>query len=415
MKKTLLTVLMSSSAILLTACGGGDSSFVADDGVPKNNIDKPYVTSTEYTQDGMSAIAAESRVMTYKMLGVDGTVVQATALVFVPKTAAPAGGWKTIVWAHGTTGVADKCAPSQQGLKGTQFLLQQLLAQGYVVVAPDYEGLGEPSGKESHPFLNVKSEAYSITDAVVATRDYLTGQGKLVSKDWLAIGHSQGGHAALGAAQYAARAQLDYKGTIAIAPASNLAAILKGSEEAVKNKPANIQIPVLASLDTFTSLIVAGMQGHKTSVSYADIFKADTAKIAPLAETECSGPVGGALAQGMTDYVSVPANLGSLNGYGRNQDNFMSIPVINNFLFKDSQPGTVKINQPVIIYQGERDETVPKAATDTLVTSARLNGTVIEDKNYRIGPWDHTGAYTLNINNIVTDVKLMMPTTTPIP
>ncbi len=55
-----------------------------------------YVTSTEYTQDGMSAIAAESRVMTYKMLGVDGTEVQATALVFVPKTAAPAGGWKPL-------------------------------------------------------------------------------------------------------------------------------------------------------------------------------------------------------------------------------------------------------------------------------------------------------------------------------
>ncbi len=30
------------------------------------------------------------------------------------------------------------------------------------------------------------------------------------------------GHAALGAAQYASRAQLDYKGTVAVAPASNL-------------------------------------------------------------------------------------------------------------------------------------------------------------------------------------------------
>ena len=414
MKKTLLTVLMSSSAILLTACGSGDDDWNISGGeqIPVNNIQNPVVNVTAYTKDGMSGIAADSQLMTYKMLGVDNKEVTATALVFVPRTTQPVNGWPIVVWAHGTTGVADKCAPSQQGLKDTQFLLQQLLAQGYVVVAPDYEGLG---AEGNHPFLNLKSEAFSITDAVVATRDYLSRQGKKAAPQWMTVGHSQGGHAALGTAQYASRAQLDYKGTIAIAPASNLAAILKGSEEAVKNKPANIQIPVLASLDTFTSLIVAGMQGHKTSVSYADIFKADTAKIAPLAETECSGPVGGALAQGMTDYVSVPANLGSLNGYGRNQDNFMSIPVINNFLFKDSQPGTVKLNQPVIIYQGERDETVPKAATDTLVTSARLNGTVIEDKNYRIGPWDHTGAYTLNINNIVTDVKLMMPTTIPTP
>jgi hypothetical protein len=34
----------------------------------------------------------------------------------------------------------------------------------------------ESQGTEAHPFLNVKSEAFSITDAVVATRDYLTSK-----------------------------------------------------------------------------------------------------------------------------------------------------------------------------------------------------------------------------------------------
>ena len=412
MKKTLLTVFMSSSVMLLTACGSGDgdSVFTSSNNESAKNIQNPVVSVTAYTQDGMSLVAADSQLMTYKMLGVNGKEVQATSLVFTPKTAAPANGWPIVVWAHGTTGVADKCAPSQQGLNGSEILLKGLLAEGYVIVAPDYEGLG---AEGNHPFLNLKSEAFSITDAVVATHDYLRLQGKKVAPQWMTIGHSQGGHAALGAAQYASRAQLDYKGTIAIAPASNLAAILKGSEEAVKNKPANIQIPVLASLDTFTSLIVAGMQGHKTSVSYADIFKADTAKIAPLAETECSGPVGGALAQGMTDYVSVPANLGSLNGYGRNQDNFMSIPVINNFLFKDSQPGTVKLNQPVIIYQGGQDATVPKAATDLLRASAEAKGTIIQYKPD--AKWTHSSVYLENLDQFVIDVQKMMPTTTPIP
>lgn len=406
MNKHVLTVLMSS-AFLLTACGGDDDSIVFDDGIPKNNIDKPFVTSTEYTQDGMSEIAAESRVMTYKMLGVDGTETQATALVFVPKTAAPAGGWKTIVWAHGTTGVADKCAPSQQGLKGTQYLLQQLLAQGYVIVAPDYEGLGEPGGKESHPFLNVKSEAYSITDAVVATRDYLSRQGKLVSKDWLAIGHSQGGQAVLGAAQYASRAQLNYKGTIAIAPASNLAAILQGGENAVNNQPADIQIPVLAPLDTFTSLIVAGMQGHKISVNYAQVFKLQTAALAPIAEQECSETVGLVLAKGMQDYASMPEHLNSLEGYGRNQDNFMSIPVIQNFLVKDSQPLSERVSTPLIIYQGGIDQTVPKAATDLLKATAEAKGMTIQ---YKVDPnLDHTTVYTNNSANFIKDINTLMP------
>ncbi len=56
---------------------------------------------------------------------------------------------------------------------------------------------------------------------VVAARKYLGNTSR--KRDGVTVGHSQGGHAALGAAQYASRAQLDYKGTIAIAPASNLA------------------------------------------------------------------------------------------------------------------------------------------------------------------------------------------------
>ena len=405
MNKTLLTVLMSSSVIFLTACGSDDNDWVfngPNSRIPINNIQNPVVNVTAYTTDGMPEAAADSQLMTYKMLGVDNKEVTATALVFVPKTVQPTNGWPIVVWAHGTTGVADKCAPSQQGLLGTEGLLKKLLAEGYVVVAPDYEGLGSPG---NHPFLNLKSEAFSITDAVVATRDYLNRQGKKAAPQWVTIGHSQGGHAALGAAQYASRAKLDYKGTIAIAPPSNLAAILQGGENAVKDQPANIQIPVLASLDTYTSLIVAGMQRHKISVSYADVFKADTAKIAPIAETECAGLVGAALAKGMTDYVSLPEHLGSLNGYGRNQDNFMSIPVIQNFLVKDSQPGTVKLSQPVIIYQGGKDPTVPQAATDLLKTSAEAKGTKIQ--YITNANWDHTTVYTSNSDSFVANVKTL--------
>ena len=412
MKKTLLTVFMSSSVMLLTACGSGDgdSVFTSSNNESANNIQNPVVSVTAYTQDGMSLVAADSQRMAYKMLGVNGKEVQATSLVFTPKTAAPANGWPIVVWAHGTTGVADKCAPSQQGLKESQMLLTKLLLAGYVVVAPDYEGLG---AEGNHPFLNLKSEAFSITDAVVATHDYLRLQGKKVAPQWMTIGHSQGGHAALGAAQYASRAQLDYKGTIAIAPASNLAAILQGGENAVKDQPVGVQIQALPPLDAFTSLIVAGMQGHQVSVSYADVFKADTAKIAPIAETECLDSVREALLKGMTDYIALPEHSGSLSGYGRKQDNFMSIPVINNFLIKDSQPGTVKLNQPVIIYQGGQDATVPKAATDLLRASAEAKGTIIQYKPD--AKWTHSSVYLENLDQFVIDVQKMMPTTTPIP
>lgn len=407
MKQFRLSVLMSST-LFLVACGGGDgdSVYVTDDGIPKNNIENPVVMTTAYADidDTVNAdlIAASENqtLLTYKMLGVDGTEVDATTLVFTPKTVAPTNGWPIVVWAHGTTGVADKCAPSTLGLGQTATLIEALLQKGYMVVAPNYEGLGSAG---NHPFLNLKSEAYSITDAVVAARKYVKdGLGKNVSDQWVSIGHSQGGHAVLGAAQYASRAQLNYKGTVAIAPASNLALILSTGESQAEDLPIAQQIPALAQLDTYTALIVAGMQGHKSSVTYDEVFKNDTAILAPIAEAECSSTVGQKLAEGMGAYAA-SIGQGTLNGYGRTQTGFMTLPVINTFLKTGSQPGLVLIKKKVFIYQGGTDRTVPKAATDILVASMQSKGSNIQ---YNTNPaWDHGSVYTLNYTSFVGDIQ----------
>jgi hypothetical protein len=82
------------------------------------------------------------------------------------------------------------------------------------------------------------------------------------------------------AAQYASRAKLDYKGTIAVAPASNLGAILTNGELSVKDAPVNFQIPVYAQLDTFTALITAGLRNNNLTFSYSNVFKSPTDLIA---------------------------------------------------------------------------------------------------------------------------------------
>src|SRR5690606_10430929 len=120
MKKTLLTVLMSSSVLFLTACGSDDNDFVfngPNNGIPVNNIQDPvvgipitYIDKNESANTLLNSVSSQSTLMTYRMLGVDNKEVMATALVFVPKTPAPANGWPIVAWAHGTTGVADKCA-----------------------------------------------------------------------------------------------------------------------------------------------------------------------------------------------------------------------------------------------------------------------------------------------------------------
>ncbi|HHP4690327.1 alpha/beta fold hydrolase [Acinetobacter baumannii] len=405
MKMKLLMTSVLSTSLFLVACGGGSSDDPATtnpSGTPINNIQNPVVKVEAYTSTNLGSVAAESSILTYKMLGQSGQEVQATSLVFTPNTQPPVGGWPIVVWAHGTTGVADVCAPSKAALAdSTKDLISKLLAAGYVVVAPDYEGLGTPG---IHPFLNVKSEAFSITDAVVATRNYLSQRNLLTSKKWVTVGHSQGGHAALGAAQYASRAQLEYKGTVAVAPASNLGFILIAGEQSVANATLDKKISMYAQLDTYTALVTAGIRNTQPTFDYPQVFTPQISSIAQQAETICSGPLGQAFGAGMTQYVT--EHNGTLDGYTRTQPNFMAVPLVKTFLDKDSQPLQVKVTTPIIIYQGLADSTVPKVATDILISNATVVGTKIN--SYVTGNWDHGTAMSSNVDNIVGNVQSLL-------
>ncbi|HDX5930569.1 alpha/beta fold hydrolase [Acinetobacter baumannii] len=406
MKMKLLMTSVLSTSLFLVACGGGSSddgpATTNPSGTPTNNIQNPVVKVEAYTSTNLGSVAAESSILTYKMLGQSGQEVQATSLVFTPNTPPPVGGWPIVVWAHGTTGVADVCAPSKAALAdSTKDLISKLLAAGYVVVAPDYEGLGTPG---IHPFLNVKSEAFSITDAVVATRNYLSQRNLLTSKKWVTVGHSQGGHAALGAAQYASRAQLEYKGTVAVAPASNLGFILTAGEQSVANATLDKKISMYAQLDTYTALVTAGIRNTQPTFDYPQVFTPQISSIAQQAETICSGPLGQAFGAGMTQYVT--EHNGTLDGYTRTQPNFMAVPLVKTFLDKDSQPLQVKVTTPIIIYQGLADSTVPKVATDILISNATVVGTKIN--SYVTGNWDHGTAMSSNVDNIVGNVQTLL-------
>ncbi|MFV5371359.1 alpha/beta hydrolase [Acinetobacter pittii] len=406
MKMNLLITSVLSTSLFLVACGGGSSDGgpapTNPSGTPTNNIQNPVVKVEAYTSTNLGSVAAESSILTYKMLGQSGQEVQATSLVFTPNTPPPVGGWPIVVWAHGTTGVADTCAPSKAALAdSTKDLISKLLAAGYVVVAPDYEGLGTPG---IHPFLNIKSEAFSITDAVVAARNYLSQRNLLTSKKWLTVGHSQGGHAALGAAQYASRAQLDYKGTVAVAPASNLGGILVDGEAQVANAPIDIKIATYAQLDTYTALVTAGIRNTQPAFNYSQVFTSQISSIAAQAENLCSGPLYGAFYEGMSNYAK--DHNGTLDGFTRTQPNFMAVPLVKTFLEKDSQPLQVKVTTPIIIYQGIADPTVPKLATDLLIFNATTLGTKIN--SYVTGNWDHGTVMSNNVDNIVGNVQSLL-------
>ena len=156
------------------------------------------------------------RVM-YHSRSIAGNDIAVTGLMAVPDGPAPAGGFPVVTWAHGTTGIADQCAPSLTPGDFTD-LANALLDKGYLVVGTDYEGLGTPG---RHPYIVGESEARSTLDIVRAAHNLL---GSDVSPDYVVWGHSQGGHAAMFALHIADSwaPELHLLGVVAGAPPSQL-------------------------------------------------------------------------------------------------------------------------------------------------------------------------------------------------
>ena len=161
----------------------------------------------------------------YQSRAVGGERNQVTGVIIVPKGAAPRGGRNVVAWAHGTSGVAESCAPSQsKTLFDSIAGLNQLLAAGYAVVATDYAGLGTTG---PHPYLVGDGSAYSVLDSVRAAREF--GRGSIGNR-YIVWGKSQGGHAALWTGQFARNyaPELQLAGVAAAAPPTDLKENLTG-------------------------------------------------------------------------------------------------------------------------------------------------------------------------------------------
>jgi hypothetical protein len=158
----------------------------------------------------------------YRSTGQDGSTVPVSGLVLAPAGTASASGHPVIAWAHGTTGLADACAPSRDGVDGVGFEpLLDLVRRGFVLTATDYEGLGTAG---IHPYLVGTSEGRSILDSIRAAR----ALAEAAAGDRSAIvGISQGGHAAIWAGElvdgYAP--ELDVAGIVAASPPMDLRAV----------------------------------------------------------------------------------------------------------------------------------------------------------------------------------------------
>lgn len=169
---------------------------------------------------GQHPAGADVRRILYTTRDAVGQPAVASAIVIIPDDPGP-GARPVIAWNHGTTGVARGCAPSLRDAAATKWsipALDQVVDEGWVVVASDYSGQGAPG---VFPYLIGRGEARSSLDAVTAAREL--EDIPPLSRRTVAWGHSQGGHAALWMSQIAEEyaPDIDMKGTAVLSPVAD--------------------------------------------------------------------------------------------------------------------------------------------------------------------------------------------------
>jgi pimeloyl-ACP methyl ester carboxylesterase len=250
-------------------------------------------------------------------------------------------------WAHGTTGIADGCAPSLDAV-GAVAHLTPFLDRGMVVAATDYEGLGTPG---VHPYVAGESEGRGVLDIVRAAQAL---DDEAVGDDVVIWGHSQGGHAALFANQLAGEwaPELRIVGTVAGAPPSQLpliAAALQGGP--------------------FQHYIVM------TGVGWAEAYGADLSlvtgpealELAPQVDRVCAG------------------ELAEVFGAIPPEDLLVADPATVEpwaSLLVENDPGFVAGASPVLIVHGEQDEQIPVVSSQLLLERMCGVGQVVERRTY---------------------------------
>lgn len=310
---------------------------------------------------------AVTKLVLYRSRDAHGATVPVSGVVSVPKGKAPRGGWPVITYAHGTTGIADSCAPSRDDGRAARPynayvfpLLSSWLKAGYAVVRTDYQGLGTTT---DHQYLNGRAEGSSVLDMVRAARQV----DPRLSRSVIVSGHSQGGHAALFAAALAARytPELKVKGTVAFAPPAHL----------------EQQIPLTVGITTpnpglsgLLATIAYGLHAaYPDRVDLADSLSEQGVQLALRTTSTClsalptAGVAPAALFKPGAD-LSTIARLLDLN-----------------------DPSHLVIRTPVLIEQGAADTTVIPFFTDQLASDLRRNGT--GDRLYyrRFDGVDHGG------------------------
>jgi Secretory lipase len=304
--------------------------------------------------------AAESLLVLYHSRTIAGRDTAVTGTVSIPPGQPPADGWPVLSWAHGTTGVADICAPSRDGPGHPSHIYNQLadamlsqwVRRGWVVTKTDYEGLGTPG---LHPYLVGASEARGLIDIVLAARQLRPGIGTR----WGVLGHSQGGHAALFTVSLAPAwaPELDLIGAVALAPAGGARDMVAGLQDA--RTPA----PALG----FLAFVLTGAAAADRAVRLDQILSPAGLRLLTRAQTSGIDDllVAGSPAVAAAEVLRPGSDLG---------------PLLR--VLEANDPAALQLRRPALIVQGAHDPIVARSGTDHIARSLRAKGALLDYHRY---------------------------------
>lgn len=321
--------LLGLAAALGGCSGGSDEQSEAGEQNTRELSAGTLLTHSAVT--GPAALdGADTTRVQYLSEDAAGEPIVVSGLVSIPTGKAPDGGWPVVSWAHGTTGYADVCAPSAQGsdglanagyLNAMNDFVADWTGNGYAVVRTDYEGLGTPGG---HTYMNGASAANTVTDIVRAARELSSDVGT----DWVVMGHSQGGQAALFAAERAPdRApELTLRGAVSIAPGG---VGFEQTPEYFRSAP-----PGSEAIQPYVSLIVLGAAAAEPAIDADAILSPDAAELMAATRSSCPWGEGGLVAQPIPSerVFAQAADLSSLTEYLAAQDPMRAAPAVPTFL-----------------------------------------------------------------------------------
>lgn len=369
--------------VLLTSCAAaGSQNSDAGQEPPEGWRGEPYSVMELSDVPGLPS-AERNLLVTYGSQGASGERVTTSGTIAIPPGPPPEEGWPVVSWAHGTTGVSDLCAPSadRPGGPAHDYLamadetLDDWVDRGYVVVRADYEGLGTPGG---HPYLNGTSAAGTVSDLVTAAQRVDAGVGE----EWIALGHSQGGHAVL----YTADARSDVGpsgspplGVISVAPGGvDVSQLVTYFEHADPDDERVVEaLP-------FLPIMLLGAAAADPEIVPEELVSEDVEPVLEAARTGCMADVQEATQEISLDTVfREDVRTEDLEEYLRGQE-----------------PDTVELEVPTLFIQGTEDVLVP--AEDTERLAQVLSDKAASDVEYRAYEGeDHRGVLASSFDDVV--------------